>query len=78
MSVNPIGMTLLNWADAVILTTNDAWAFGKLNNEADWQTWATGFVRASPFTQRTLPDPFQFRDWREWAMRVYPMLEERN
>jgi hypothetical protein len=78
MAVNPVGMTLLQWADAVILTINDAWALGKLNNEADWQTWATGFVRASPFTQRALPDPFQFTDWREWAMRVYPMLEEQN
>lgn len=78
MAINPVGISLLEWADAVILTTNDAWSFGKLEDEADWQQWATGFVRASPFTQRTLPDPFQFEDWREWAMRVYPMLEEQN
>jgi hypothetical protein len=22
-----------------------------------------------------VPDPFGFTDWREWAMRVYPMLQ---
>jgi hypothetical protein len=44
-------------------------------SEDDWQDWAVGFVRASDFTQRVVPDPYQFDDWREWAMRVYPMLE---
>lgn len=78
MSVNPIGLTLRQWADAAILTTSDAWAFGKLTDEDKWQDWAVGFVRASPFTQRVLPDPYQFNDWRDWAMRVYPMLEEQN
>lgn len=78
MAVNPIGLTLRQWADAAILTASDAWAFGKLIDETKWQDWAVGFVRASPFTQRVLPDPYQFDDWREWAMRVYPMLEEQN
>jgi hypothetical protein len=78
MSVNPVGMSLLEWADAVILTTNDAWSFGKLVDETEWQNWAVGFVRASPFTQRILPDPYQFDDWQDWARRVYPMLEEQN
>lgn len=78
MSINPVGMTLPQWADAVILTVNDAWSFGKIADPAKWQDWAVGFVRASPFAQRVLPDPYQFNDWREWAMRVYPMLEETN
>jgi hypothetical protein len=25
--------------------------------------------------QRNPPNPYQFDDWREWAMRAYPMLE---
>jgi len=76
--INPTGLTLRDWADSVVLTVGDAWSFGKLADETEWQPWAVGFVRASPFTQRALPDPFQFDDWREWAMRVYPMLEDRN
>ena len=76
--INPTGLTLRDWADSVVLTVGDAWSFGKLADEAEWQPWAVGFVRASPFTQRALPDPFQFDDWREWAMLAYPMLEDRN
>jgi hypothetical protein len=47
----------------------------RLEDEARWQDWAIGFVRASPFTQQAIPDPYQFADWRDWAERAYPMLE---
>lgn len=73
--IDPRGMRLLDWADSVILAAGNSWSFGRLDDEAKWQDWAVGFVRASDFTQRVLPDPYQFTDWREWAMRAYPMLE---
>jgi hypothetical protein len=73
--IDPHGMTLLQWADAVILSNGDAWSFGRLVDENDWQRWAAGFVRAQPFAQRSPPNPFEFTDWQEWAMRAYPMLE---
>ena len=73
--INPANMTLTDWADSVILSLKDAWAFGRLTDESLWRDWAVGFVRAPGFAQRVLPDPYQFADWRDWAMRVYPMLE---
>jgi len=73
--IDPRGMTLLDWADSVILSVGDAWSFGRLVSEADWQPWAAAFVRAQPFAQRNPPNPYEFTDWREWAMRAYPMLE---
>lgn len=73
--IDPRGLTLLQWADAVILDVGDAWSFGRLVNEEDWQSWAAAFVRAQPFAQRNPPNPYQFTEWREWAMRAYPMLE---
>ena len=75
MSIDPRGMALKDWSDAVRLTVSSAWDFGRLDDEARWQDWAVGFVRSSPFAQRILPDPYQFSDWRDWAMRVYPLLE---
>ncbi|QDH50428.1 hypothetical protein [Caulobacter phage KcrB] len=74
--IDPRGMTLTDWADSVILSLTDAFAYGKLMNEAGWQDWATGLVRSPSFSARNLPDPYAFKDWREWAMRAYPMLEE--
>ena len=73
--IDPRGLTVQQWADAVVLATGNAWSYGRLDNPANWQAYMVGFVRASPFTQRVLPDPYQFDDWREWAMRAYPMLE---
>ena len=73
--IDPRGLTLLQWADAVILSVGDAWSFDKLPSEDQWHDWAVGFVRASPFTQRNVPDPYEFSDWRDWAMRAYPFLE---
>ena len=74
-AVDPRGMTLREWCDSVILAVGDAWSFGRLDDEAHWQEWAAGFVRAPGFASQAIPDPYGFKDWREWAMRVYPMLE---
>ena len=73
--INPANMALKDWANAVILSLGDVWSFGTLTDESRWQDWAVGFVRAPQYAQRILPDPYQFSDWREWAMRAYPMLE---
>ena len=73
--IDPRGMDWQDWASSVILAVGDAWSFGVPPSEPEWRNWSLGLVRASPFTQRTLPDPYQFDDWREWAMRVYPALE---
>ena len=70
-------MTVADWFDAVLLETEGAWAFGKLLDPLDWQRYAVNFLRASPYNTRTLPDPYQYKDWKEWAMRAYPMMEAR-
>ena len=73
--IDPVGMTLRDWADSVVLSTSDAWSVGTLQDEADWQSWAVTFVRAPPFAQQAVPDPYMFSNWRDWAQRAYPMLE---
>lgn len=78
MAVNPTGMTWQKWAASTILAVGDAWSFGTPPPEDHWRNFAVGFVRAPSFAPRILPDPYQFDDWREWAMRAYPMLEGRS
>jgi hypothetical protein len=73
--IDPRNMRLRDWADSVILSVTDVWSFGKLENEDEWQDWAKAFVFANGYSQRNVPDPYQFTDWREWAQRAYPMLE---
>lgn len=71
--INPVNMTLRDWADSVLLSIGDAWSVGRLDNDLEWQTWGIGLLRA--FSQRNLPNPYEFDDWRLWAEHVYPMLE---
>lgn len=74
MIPSPKTMKLQDWCDSVILTLSDSWSFGKLQGD-DWQSFAAGLLRAPSMAQRVLPDPYKFTDWREWAMRAYPLLE---
>ena len=73
--IDPRGMTVQEYFDSLLLSVPDVWAFGALLDPDKWQDYAVGFVRAPFMAQRALPDPYQFSDWREWAMRAYPMLE---
>jgi hypothetical protein len=73
--IDPRGMTVQAWADAVVLSLDPAWELARFDDLARWQDWAAGLVRASYSAQRILPNPYQFSDWRDWAMRVYPLLE---
>lgn len=73
--IDPRNMSVKDWADSVILSVTDAWSFGRLDDENEWQSWAKAFCTAPGYSQRNVPDPYKFDDWREWAMRAYPMLE---
>lgn len=73
--IDPRGMTLTQWSDAVLLVSSYAWSPGRLDDEARWQEWAVNLLRTPTFSTQAAPDPYGFTDWRDWAMRVYPMLE---
>lgn len=77
LAISPAGMTVTDWFDAVMMETETPWAFGKLLDPSKWQDHAVNFLRASPYNGRTMPNPYQFTDWREWAVRAFPMLEPR-
>jgi len=68
-------MRLTDWADSVILSINAEQLLGRLDDETRWQDWAVGLFKSGTFSAQTLPDPYQFADWRDWAMRAYIMLE---
>jgi hypothetical protein len=73
--INPADMALTDWADSVMLSTNSEWLLGRLDDETRWQDWAVGLLRSGIFSAQNVPDPYQFNDWKDWAMRAYPMLE---
>jgi hypothetical protein len=71
--IDPVGMTLRDWADSTILSLRDAWLLPRLDDEERWQDWGVTLLRE--FANESLPNPYFFSDWREWAQRVYPYIE---
>lgn len=68
MTIDPRGMTVFQWTDAMALLLNGTPPAEKLLREEDWQSWAENVVNG--VEGATLPDPYQFNDWREWAQRL--------
>lgn len=76
--INPVNMTLRQFADALVLSVSDGYAFGRLDDETQWQSYMVGFLRASPTSPQLPPDPYQFDNWQDWAERAYLALEDRT
>lgn len=64
----PIGMQLIDWADQIALDLDPYGAFGRLDNEAEWQDWAMQFIKNSSLKEN-FPLPYNFDNWRDWAER---------
>jgi len=59
----PQGLTLKQWADAVIIDLNS-----KNILVGDWQKWAEQFNLE--LETYNLPNPYMFDDWNLWAERL--------
>lgn len=64
----PTGMTLRDWADQIALDLDPYGAFGRLDDEAQWQNWGMQFLNNLSLKEN-FPIPYNYADWREWAER---------
>ncbi len=69
----PVGLTLRDWADQIVLDLDNYGAFGKLMRDDDWQNWAVQFFNNTTLG-RNLPNPYAFKSWRDWAERMAQLL----
>lgn len=69
----PSGMSLRDWADQAALDLDPYGAFGRLQDETQWQDWGMQFLNNTSLG-RNLPVPYDFDDWREWAERLSQLL----
>ena len=71
--IDPRGFnTVTAWADFMTpLFERFSENFPRLDDETQWQEWAsTVFGDVDPIGQDA-PDPFAYDDWREWAERLF-------
>lgn len=69
----PVGLTLRDWADQVVLDLDSYGAFGRLTRDEAWQDWGVQFTNNTTLG-RNLPNPYQFTHWRDWAERMAQLL----
>jgi hypothetical protein len=66
MTINPQGMTVIEWTDAMAFLLNGSPPTQKLLDPTDWKTWGRSLLQTLPDG----PNVDEFEDWREWAMRL--------
>lgn len=74
--VDPRGIAnVVEWADYMYPTIEQyGGTASRLFNEQDWQNWAAGLLAIGSIAQVNPPNPYQFDDWRDWAMRFNQAL----
>lgn len=69
----PTGLELQDWADAVTLDLDRFLLLGRIQAD-DWQTWGVNLLNCVALGGNTLPDPYQFDAWEDWADRLCEAL----
>lgn len=66
---------LQDWADYTVFDLENYGPIARLEKESEWQNWAAGIIGINGISQQNPPSPYQFDDWREWALRFYQVLD---
>lgn len=72
---DPRFMELQLWADATVFDLENFGPIARLMNPAEWQNWGAGIISINGISQQNPPSPYDYTDWREWAYRLYEMLD---
>jgi hypothetical protein len=73
--IDPRTVDLRLWADSVVFDLEQFGPIGRLENETEWQDWGAGLIGINGISQRNPPSPYQYDDWKEWAIRFYQMFD---
>jgi len=69
----PTRMDLVDWANQVAIDLDPYGSFGRLDDPDNWQNWAMQFFNNAALG-RNFPNPYDFKDWQEWAERFVQTL----
>jgi len=71
----PFMIGLRDWADQIVLDLSTYGVLSRLDDEDKWQDWGLQFCAISGLSQKNVPNPFSYADWREWAQRFVQMVD---
>jgi hypothetical protein len=71
-----ITKTFLEWADYMYPSLSEYGAVARAFSEDDWQSWGAGLLSLNVIAQAGAPNPYQFKDWKDWAIRFNQTLNQ--
>lgn len=69
-TIDPFGMTAIQWADAMALNIEQFGNLGRLENEEQWRAWAEQLLNLPGISGSIVPDPYAFESWQVWAAEL--------
>ncbi len=69
MNVDPRGMTVMEWAEAMIIPLDQLIVTPRLLTESGWRDWANQVIQTAEVAALGPPQPDKFQDWRDWAFQ---------
>lgn len=75
MVIDPEGMNAQEWTDAMALELARFGSVPKLDRVELWRDWAIAVQQFTEIAVTAPPDPYQFSDWKDWAMRFNEVYE---
>lgn len=67
--------TFKEWSDFMYPTLEQYGVIEQYTHGSDWQSWGAGLLSLNGIAQVGAPSPYQFDDWKEWAMRFIDAMD---
>ena len=75
IGVDPRGIdNFIDWADYMYPDLEQLGTVVKMMPGGNWQDWGAGLLAVNKIAECSAPNPYQFDDWKEWAMRFIQTL----
>jgi hypothetical protein len=75
IGIDPRGIDhFIDWADYMYPDLQQFGVVTQMMPGANWQDWAAGLQALNKIAEIGAPNPYQFDDWKLWAMRFIQTL----
>ena len=71
--VRPDGLSLEEWSDRMIGILQQL-GFTTRMTSNDWRGWGLSLLRSQISNKGQIPNPYAFKTWDEWAVRLIGVL----
>lgn len=69
MIIDPRPLSAVQWIDFTSLALSNFGPVIKIERASEWKQWALDVVQIPAIAALDVPDPDEFENWQEWAIR---------